>query len=525
MKNLIIKIFFCSTLFLVNSLIASSDFIIVLPYRNYIYEQNLSGFQTTFQYRDKVKEIFLDEVVNIPNILSINPLEAQSSEKPYIIAFGTESVNYARKNWKDSTLIYSMVNSARVLGLEKGNICGYELNFPYKNYFKVVKEINPNAKRVHSLYSSSLGEYEARGGEYQDLENNLLMVHKKISLEDDFTKEISNFMKGADAFLLTDDPIFNDKNFKTISDYCKENKILLLTSHVPLIDAGASVGVVPDYNKIGELTGELANNIVSGEVSCSFGPFKSYYSDFLYVNEKYITESGFVLSEDFKFKVDTFKQVASGIELFNKKMYKSSKNTFERILKKDPGNEIANYYFKKILEKLTHSQVQSLLQEAESLASKKKYAQAKVICKKVSLINPDNQPAKDLYDKLQLAESEDLRNEAAALEKRGNPFLALKKYKDSLTAYPTNTKSRAGIENIKREEQKKFPEYTKRGIDYYNKRKYKEAIDIFENILLIDPNHQNSIEYLRLSKVKNEAITKIINCSKQNTDECKLLKK
>lgn len=499
----------------------SEEFLVIFPYKNFIYEQNLTGFQSQFTGRDQTREIFLNETDQETMQKMIS--SESRSEKLTVIAFGPESLNFARQNFKNSRTVFSMVNSARNFDLETGNICGYENVFPYKNYFKVIKEIKPDSKKIKTIYSSAQGEYEARSGEYQDLEYALILQHKKVSPEDDFRREVLEFMKGADAFIITNDPIFNDKNFRMISEFCRENGILLLTNHIPLVEAGASIGIVPDYTRLGELTAELANGLISGKTECRFGPFLSYSGDILYINETYLKKSGFELSEGFRNKAEIFRQISSGIELFNKQLYKSAQKTFENILKKGP-NETASYYLKRTVEKMTYDETSRLLTEAERLLKDRKYVQSRMICRKILSLNSSHIQARELFSRVTAEESEEIRKEAENSAKSGKPFIAIKRYKESLNIFPENRKARDGMEAVRRNELKRFPEYFRTGLEFYQKRKYKEAVDTFENTLLLDPAHQNSIEYLRLSKLKYDAITSITNCSKHTQSGCRLLK-
>lgn len=521
MQTFLFSILFSAVLLFQAVPLYAEEFLILFPYKSFIYEQNLTGFQSHFTGRDRAKEVFLNET-DQETMQKIISSEGRPEEVT-VIAFGPESLNFARQNFKNSKIIFSMVNSARVFDLEKGNICGYENVFPYKNYFKVIKEIKPEAKKVKTVYSSVQGEYEARGGEYQDLEYSLILQHKKVSSEDDFRREVLDFIKGADAFIITNDPIFNDKNFRMISEFCLENGILLLTSHLQLVEAGASIGIVPDYARLGELTAELANSSVSGKTECRFGPFLSYSGDILYINENYLRKSGFELSEGFRSKAETFRQISSGIELFNKQLYKSAQKTFENILKKG-SNETASYYLKRTIEKMTYNETSKLTEEAEKLFKDRKFAQSRIICRKILTLNITHIQAKELFSKITAEESEQIRKEGEENARSGKPFAAIKKYKESLNIFPENRKARDGMETVRRNELKRFPEYFRTGLEYYQKRKYREAVDTFENILLLDPGHQNSLEYLRLSRLKYDAITNILNCSKNVQSGCRLLK-
>ncbi|HNI25935.1 MAG TPA: hypothetical protein PLJ29_06225, partial [Leptospiraceae bacterium] len=72
----------------------SEEFLVIFPYKNFIYEQNLTGFQSQFTGRDQTREIFLNETDQETMQKMIS--SESRSEKLTVIAFGPEPLNFAR---------------------------------------------------------------------------------------------------------------------------------------------------------------------------------------------------------------------------------------------------------------------------------------------------------------------------------------------------------------------------------------------------------------------------------------------
>jgi len=62
-------------------------------------------------------------------------------------------------------------------------------------------------------------------------------------------------------------------------------------------------------------------------------------------------------------------------------------------------------------------------------------------------------------------------------------------------------------QKIKNQIIKKIEELYQKGIDLFNKKLYKEALEIFSQIALYDPNYKDISEYIEACKAKIQALT------------------
>lgn len=93
-----------------------------------------------------------------------------------------------------------------------------------------------------------------------------------------------------------------------------------------------------------------------------------------------------------------------------------------------------------------------------------------------------------------------------------------------MKVYSANTKAKEELAALRRIENSKTNSFIQEGLSAYNTRKYPRSIEIFDNVLLLDPDNKVATEYLRLSKIKKESYEKLIRCRKEKLAGCELLK-
>ncbi|MBN1897158.1 MAG: tetratricopeptide repeat protein [Spirochaetes bacterium] len=162
--------------------------------------------------------------------------------------------------------------------------------------------------------------------------------------------------------------------------------------------------------------------------------------------------------------------ISRGIESYINRQYNESKEAFEQVLNLDPENETAKEYLAKIndiLEKLSHEK--TVREEAEKHFSlglayfnKEEYEPALEEFTITLEIMPDHTKAKEYRDRT---------------------LALLKKLQK------------------KREEEKSSltQELLAKGIKYYQMGEYEMAIDMFKQVIQIDPENKYAQEYLRLA--------------------------
>lgn len=331
----------------------------------------------------------------------------------------------------------------------------------------------------------------------------------KVENPEEFEQYLEKIKSSAQAFYMVNDPLYNKKRFEILSEFCKKNKIVLMTNFPTLVKLGATFAISPDYGKIGVITGRMVNRIITGESNCKKEGVSLPDQSSLYINKEYSDASGIELPETVVERAKLTRLFTAGVNLMNENKLKSAKIVFQKILEKDPNNISAKSYLELILEKLTRSQTDEILANADKHFNSKNFSVAATEYQRVIKLNPNITRAHERYKEAILGQSESQRAQAANYAKNGDPFTAIKTLQAAIATLPTNNKASADLASIKASESKKIPDYLKKGIEEYNKRNYEKAIPILSNILLVESDNKQAIEYLRLSTKKHEAIIRL----------------
>ncbi|MBE7412013.1 MAG: peptide ABC transporter substrate-binding protein [Leptospiraceae bacterium] len=478
-----------------------------------IYEQGLYGIQSVVKMELKIN--YLDILKSENPDLSVYFRELEASGIPMFIAIGAPAAKLAREYLKKTPLVFSMVNSPKFLGLESGDICGVSMDISVSEFFQTLKDILPDSKGVYSFYSTTDGEFVASEGEYTDLKYNLYFHKKRLSSSDDFRSALEEIKGKADAFYMVNDPLYNKENFEKLSEFCRKNKIILMTSFPALVKIGATFGISPDYSKIGVITGQLGERIYSKESTCSKERVKLPDQSSFFLNEEYAKKSGIKVPEAIVDRAKFTGLFVAGVNKLNEGKLKSAKIIFDEILKRDPKNVAASAYRELVIEKMTGTETKKYMLLANEHFQAGRFSQARAEYQKILNINPNLVSAKEGYQKSVLGQSEQERTSGNNALRAGKVFEAIKLFLASLRTLPSNTKASSDLSQTRSREIFKVPDYIKDGIKNYNNRDYENSITIFEDVLLVDPGNKEATEYLRLSYKKQEAIKVLIDKTKK----------
>jgi len=520
MKNIV---FFIVIFFIKLEVIYSQDEIVVLvSSTNTIYTQGITGFESSFYKKSKI--IYLSEILQKSEEGIEFFREYESKNLPFLVTFGLEATQLASQHLKHTPIIHSFVQSSRIFYKEDNKMCGVDFRIPIKEYYNVLKDLKPQASKVVTFYSTNVGEYSAKANLYEDVFYGIYSIPINVSSSEEFQKNLDNLQEDIDGFLMVADPIYDRKNFEILSSYCKRKGIVLMTSYTALVDIGASFAITANYASIGEQTARFALNVLDGKINCNKGPLILPTGQILYFNEAYTLASGFSLSENFKKRVEEDELISFGLELYYKKLYKSSKDAFEKVLEKNPSHELAKTYLSQLKYRLTKEETDKFSKIADEYLQKKQYRLAAEYYSKVLKLNPDLKDIREKLDKTIQLESEEKRKEGNLAYLKNDPFLAAKKYLEAIKILSSNINAKNDLETLRRQEKPNLEKYFKRALEYYNIRKYEYSTIEFENLLLLNPNDEKAQEYLRLSKLKKEAMERLKKCRESTETGCELLK-
>lgn len=448
----------------------------------------------------------------------------EKNKVPFLITLGQQASLLARENLPTVPVLYSLVNSPRAIGFNfKSNTCGVHIDVPIQEFFRVVKEIKPNTKTIATIYTGNAGEFFTNEADYSDSQYGILFQKIKLENKNEFAQSVNSLKGKIDVFYIVPDSIYTQENFEIISNFAKENKIILMTQIPFIVNVGTTFSITPYYARVGTLIGDLANEILSGKIECKNGYATSVKEFSLSLNKTYAIESGITLPEHIIRRAENSRLLIEGIRLFEKGNLEISNIIMAKILKDDPDNYTAFFYKNYINQKMNGDKIENFLMRAEEYKNAKNYKKERELYSQILKLQPDNKQTKQAMSDSLLLESESERLEGQKLEANNLPFLALQKYLNSLQILDTNSKTKSDLVLLRQKEIKNTPAYIQKGKSLYEVRKYSEAEEMFQNILLVEPDNKNAKTYLRLSKEKKMAMLKYENCIKDADKKCHLL--
>jgi tetratricopeptide (TPR) repeat protein len=499
-------------LFSYYNLYSETEVPVIVSSNSVVYIKVLSGLK--YSIKTPLKVLFFNE-----NRDEINVVLQRNSP---VITIGNQATYYVRKN-SNSTNIFTVTNYSREgIQYERGNSCGFFSEIPIQKIFLSLKDFSPLAKNITTFYTSPQGNYYTQIANQIDFLYGLNFKPKQIGEEENFLNELQKLKGNTDAFVILADPIYSKENFEVLSGFCKQNRIMLLSNISSLTDLGIGYSLDVDYFDLGIKTGNFANDILKDLSKCNYGPFSFPDRELLKINNEYLKDSGFLISKDIILKTEIDELNVAGMDMYLSGKKETSLNIFKYILKKAPDNENALKYSKLISNEKYDDQVKGLLEDANKFYDAQKYVEAKQIYEKVYKINPNIPNIKDKIDQCIFQSSEQKRQQAIQSQNANQYFQAISYYLDSLKILPSNTNTKQGLESLRKKLSENIPTMMNEGLLLYNHRKYKEAILIFKNILLIEEGNKKSKEYYRLSQEKMEAIERLSNCKNAKENPCAL---
>ena len=385
-----------------------------------IYARNLNGIQS--RLRSELKINYLDNLTDQEEEIAAYFARLEKSETALVLTIGPRATRVALRHLKKIPVLFSMVQTPRNLGPLLGQSCGVAMDIPMSEYFKALKEISPRAKRVAAFYSTEQGRFLAGEGEYNDLRHGLYFEKIKVNRKVDMEKILNDIGPGLDAVFLVPDPLYDRTRFGLLSNFCKKNGIILMTGYTSLMRAGATFAITPDYNQIGEMAGDMANRILSGQSACNDEGVLFSNKSIFYLNEAFASQSNIKIPRAVSERARLTRLLNAGILLYGKGKLKSSRIVFETVLKKYPENKIALSYKEKLQDMETGARTGKLMGEARAFIKAKNYAPAISAYRKVLELNPRHRAARIELARSRRLKSEEERARGNSLAKRGEIF-------------------------------------------------------------------------------------------------------
>ena len=475
----------------------------------------------------------LDKQIEVTFLSSLNTVEEdeyfkklENQKTKFLVTVGNVATSRAIQKLTNTKIIFSYVNAPSTKNYSSSqNLCGVHTDISIKEYFKTLKEISPQTKKVVSFYSNKVGEFYSNEGEYYEIEFELDYKKILVNTRADIEKYLENNKLDIDAVYIVNDPIYTPENFQLISNYTKKNNKIIFTQIPFITQLGAIFSLTPYFSRVGTLISELIQNVQSNKIECqnAKGPIiKEFY---LNVNSDYARLSNIEIPLNILTRSQNSKLIVEGIHSYEEGNIDLSEILFDKVLKNDPDDSVANTYKAEIDFRKKGVNLDKLKTEADKEFRLGNLSTSREMYKKLSGFLPNDKSVKEKLNLITELESEKERSLGEKFENKGEVFAAISKFNLAININPLNQKAKSNLESIRSKERKNIPSYSLIAIRLYNQRDYDASEEGFKKILAIDPNDKNANEYLKLSIEKKLSMKKFEDCLRTNDSRCKLLRK
>ncbi len=216
------------------------------------------------------------------------------------IATSAATACYAAAEDKDIPVIFTAITDPVGAKLDSGNITGTSDVLPVEGQLKLIRALQPEAKRIGIVYTTSeansvysLGVYQEKAAAY-----GFTIEAVGITAQAEVTQAVDSLIaKGVDCFSnLTDNNVVGVLG--SILEKTNEAKIPVYGSEIEQMKLGCVAGAGLDYIQLGIQTGKLAAKVLTGEAVCQDLPYEVIENFSLYTNSKALAKMGLTLPDE-----------------------------------------------------------------------------------------------------------------------------------------------------------------------------------------------------------------------------------
>lgn len=210
------------------------------------------------------------------------------------IATNSATTCYAAAEDKNIPVIFTAITDPVKAKLDSGNITGTSDKLPITEQLAMIREMQPDAKTIGILYTTSepnsvsaVEEYQAKAGEYGfTIEAMGVMQQSEVVQAAD-----AMLSKGVDCFTnLTDNNVVGV--LPSILEKTNEANIPVYGSEIEQVKLGCVASAGIEYVALGKQTGAMAAKILKGEATAEEMPYETVTKCEYYVNGEAMTALG-----------------------------------------------------------------------------------------------------------------------------------------------------------------------------------------------------------------------------------------
>lgn len=216
------------------------------------------------------------------------------------IATPSATACYAAAEDKDIPVVFTAITDPVGAKLDSGNITGTSDVLPVQGQLELIRAIQPEAKTIGIVYTTSEPNSVYSIGIYEDLAADYGFTIEAIGVtaQSEVTQAVDTLIsQGVDCISnLTDNNVVGVLG--SILEKTNEAGIPVYGSEIEQMELGCVAGAGLDYVQLGIQTGKMAAQILTGEATCEDLPYETIENYGLYVNSNALAAMGLTLPDD-----------------------------------------------------------------------------------------------------------------------------------------------------------------------------------------------------------------------------------
>lgn len=226
------------------------------------YNQVLTGFSVdtsadvlAFDLRDNVKnsEVILKEI--------------KLKRPDLILVIGLKPLLAIREQIKGIPIIYTLIPNQRKYNLEQENVTGISMEIPFRRKVVAIEELLRNGRiKLGVPYNPKKSGDLIKMAKKDAAREGATLYANKVDSPRDVINALRAFVGIVEAIVLIDDTkVINKESTNKIIKFTNEQKLPLVAYNESFVKQGALLSLSPDYTKIGQQAGRLADKILMGD--------------------------------------------------------------------------------------------------------------------------------------------------------------------------------------------------------------------------------------------------------------------
>ena len=214
------------------------------------------------------------------------------------IATPSATACYAAAEDKDIPVIFTAITDPEEAKLTGGNITGTSDKLPIEGQLQLIRKVQPDAKTIGILYTTSEANSVSTIKEYKELAENydFEIVDSGINTVADVEMAAKDLASKVDCISnLTDNTVVSA--LQTVIAAADEKNIPVFGSEIEQVKIGCLASMGIDYIALGKQTGEMAAKILKGESKAEEMPYEVCSGASLYVNTAVADKLNFELDQ------------------------------------------------------------------------------------------------------------------------------------------------------------------------------------------------------------------------------------